>query len=332
MKNRIFWIDQLKCICILFVMLAHLESGSPVLDTVYTPVFLTGFLFAAGYTYVPGENFPEFLRKKTRTLLWPWLFFSNFNLLSAQVFSLHAHGSLWEELKWNLLQIRGEGDGLWFVAALFVAFVPFYWLIRWYEASRSGRKTEWLLGITLTLSALSVFYSWNMDPKLLPWNSSALPWHLEYAFQAVFFMTLGYLARQKDWKDRSWWSVAVYAGVLLAAEGIPLWLWHPWQYVLQITGVAALAAVSRKLPRHPVTQQLGGNTLICFALHGKVMSLLEWTLKKAAPGGYAQVLEDPWLSPLLALMLTVLMALILLIPIEILNRWCPFLLGRKRRR
>lgn len=332
MKKRIGWVDTMKCICILFVMLAHLESGSPVLDAVYTPVFLTGFLFAAGYTYVPEDDFPEFMRKKGKTLLWPWLFFSTFNLLSAQVFSLHRHDSLWTELKWNLLQIRGEGDGLWFVAALFVAFVPFYWFIRWYESSRAGRKTELLLGITLGLSALSVFYSRKMDPELLPWNSSALPWHLEYAFQAGFFMTLGYLARVKNWQDRGWWSVGIYAGVLLAGEAVPLWLWYPWQYLEQTTGVFALMGVSRKLPRHPVTEQLGRSTLLCFALHGKVMSILEWMLRRAVPGGYAQVLENPWLSPLLAMMLTVLMALILLVPIGIINRWCPFLLGRKRRR
>ena len=59
MKKRIGWVDTMKCICILFVMLAHLESGSPVLDAVYTPVFLTGFLFAAGYTYVPEDDFPD---------------------------------------------------------------------------------------------------------------------------------------------------------------------------------------------------------------------------------------------------------------------------------
>ena len=103
-------------------------------------------------------------------------------------------------------------------------------------------------------------------------------------------------------------------------------------YLEQTTGVFALMGVSRKLPRHPVTEQLGRSTLLCFALHGKVMSILEWMLRRAVPGGYAQVLVNPWLSPLLAMMLTVLMALILLVPIGIINRWCPFLLGRKRRR
>lgn len=47
--------------------------------------------------------------------------------------SFNAHESLFGELKWNFLQIRGQGDLIWFVAALFVAFVPFYFFIQWYE-------------------------------------------------------------------------------------------------------------------------------------------------------------------------------------------------------
>ena len=332
MNNRIGWIDNLKAICILFVLLAHLDSGSPVLDKIYTPVFLTGFLFAAGYTFRPEPDFFVFLRKKVRTLLWPWLFFSTANLLLAQVLSFQDHGSFPEELKWNLLQIRGEGDGLWFIAALFVAFLPFYGIICRYEASTFRGKTPVLLVLTASLSALSTWYMAAVDPAVFPWNSPALPWHLEYVFQAVFFMTLGYLARKEGWKDRGWLSVLLYALTLLAGERIPLWLWYPWEYVKEIAGLFALMAVSRALPVHPVLSFLGGNTLLCFALHGKVMSLLQWLLGRCFSGGYALVLGDPWLSPLLAVTLTVLMALILLIPMAVINRWFPFLLGRRRTR
>ncbi len=43
--KRIEWVDIGKFICIMFVMLSHLESGSDILDTFYKPFYLTVFFF-----------------------------------------------------------------------------------------------------------------------------------------------------------------------------------------------------------------------------------------------------------------------------------------------
>lgn len=53
-KKRIEWIDVLKCICMFFVMVSHVSSKQKIaqdLEKFYLPFFLTGFLFASGYTY-----------------------------------------------------------------------------------------------------------------------------------------------------------------------------------------------------------------------------------------------------------------------------------------
>jgi len=321
-KSRILWIDNMKCICILFVMLSHLESGDAVPDVLYGPFFLTGFLFAAGYVY-RQEDFSAFFRKKVRTLLIPWLVFSVGNLLLSQLFSFQEHGSLWEELKWNFLQIRGQGDGVWFVAALFVSFLPFHFLIRRYEKSRAKQKALRLLCITFLLSLASLLYTKLADP--LPWNSTALPWHLEYVFQAVFFMVLGYLCRQKSVDFPLWW-LGVYTAAVVIGLRFPALM---DSHAAGIPSVFALAALCHRLPRTRFGACIGSNTLLCFALHGKVLSALEWSLRRF--GWYAPVLENALLSSLMAIGLTFLMALILMIPIWIINRWFPFLLGRKGR-
>ena len=36
-----------------------------------------------------------------------------------------------------------------------------------------------------------------MNPKLLPWNSVNLPWHLEYIFQGMLYMYIGYIFKNK---------------------------------------------------------------------------------------------------------------------------------------
>lgn len=136
--KRIEWIDTVKFICIFFVILSHLETNTPFLTTFYSPFFLTSFFFVSGYVYKPGRKFAKFLYKKIRQLFIPWLVFSVFDLLLSQVISFNTHKGFITELTWNFLQIRGKDDGVWFVACLFVAFIPFYFFIEWYENKRGG--------------------------------------------------------------------------------------------------------------------------------------------------------------------------------------------------
>lgn len=131
--KRIEWVDVVKYVCIIMVMLSHLETQTDIWRAFYTPFFLTAFFFTAGYVYKPKGSFKEFLYSKFRQLFVPWLVFSVFDLLLSQVLSFNVHESLAVELKWNFLQIRGQGDQIWFVAALFIAFIPFYFFIKKYE-------------------------------------------------------------------------------------------------------------------------------------------------------------------------------------------------------
>lgn len=319
--RRIGWIDDLKGICILCVMLSHLQSAAHIPLWVYEPFFLTGFLFAAGYVHRQA-GFSVFFRKKLRGLLVPWLVFSVGNILLSQVITFQPHGPLWQELKWNFLQIRGQGDGVWFVAALFAAFFPFRFLLarhhRWGDAG--------LCLITFGLSCLSMLYT-----RL---GLRALPWHLEYLFQPVFFMTVGWVSRRRELRPRGLWAGAAWGLLLLPV--LMNWPMPPLaavvhSHALSLAAVFALTQLCRRLPRIPVLQELGRNSLVCFALHGKVMSLLQWSLGRFFPDLYGRALGVPGLSAVLAFALTGVMAAALLLPIRIIDRWFPFLLGRERR-
>ena len=124
-NKRVGWVDIAKFICIFCVMNSHLESVTEPVFTLYSPFYLSLFFFCSGYVYHHRPGFGVFLQKKVHQLLIPWFFLSTANILLSQILSFNEHGSLMKELFWNLLQIRGKGDGLWFIAALFVAFIPF---------------------------------------------------------------------------------------------------------------------------------------------------------------------------------------------------------------
>lgn len=329
-ERRILWIDSLKYICITFVMLSHLETAWALPQVLYTPFFLTGFLFAAGYVYRP-ECFPVFLKKKIRGLLIPWLVFSVGNLALSRVITFQPHGPFRQELMWNLLQIRGEGDGLWFVAALFAAFLPFYGLVCIYDRCRSGKKAHWLLLPVLALAvAAEAWTELGLPGLMLPWQSPALPWHLEYIPQALLFMFLGYLAREREFHPNGRAAALIWLALLLMGEPGGLLPALLWRYAIRTVSLTALVALCRILPENRFVKTVGRNTLVCFALHGKLISVMQWALARFAPAAYGSILASAPLSAMLAFALTLTMTAVLLIPIGIIDRYFPFLLGRRR--
>lgn len=49
--KRIEWIDQLRGILFLFVLICHTKLTPPFLKYLYDPIFLTGFFFLSGFLY-----------------------------------------------------------------------------------------------------------------------------------------------------------------------------------------------------------------------------------------------------------------------------------------
>ena len=78
--KRIEWVDIVKYVCIIMVMLSHLETRTEIWSAFYSPFFLSAFFFTAGYVYKQKDDFVEFLHKKFRQLFVPWLIFSIFDL------------------------------------------------------------------------------------------------------------------------------------------------------------------------------------------------------------------------------------------------------------
>lgn len=338
-KNRITWVDIAKYVGIMCVMNSHLDSAPEKLEMFYTPFFLMIFFFTSGYVYKHSDNFPKFFRKKTFQLFLPWLIFSVLNILLSQVLSFNSHSSLKEELFWNFMQVRGYGDGLWFIAALFITFIPFFFFIHWYENSAHASKRRHLIGVTLALSVACQIYSCAMSPSVFPWGSNALPWHLEYVFVAMFFMTLGYLFRthSETYFDRYNTRIfrIVTSFLYLCSVFMSNYVIHndfaniPVKFISQLLGVTAVVAWCKILPSSKTVLYIGQNTLLCFALHGKIYSVLQTVIEKLAPSIYADILGNVFISSLFSILLTVLLSIILIIPIWIINRWFPFLIGRK---
>ncbi|SFQ47049.1 hypothetical protein SAMN04487928_15510 [Butyrivibrio proteoclasticus] len=264
------------------------------------------------------------------------------NIILSQIITFDEHASFIEELKWNFLQIRGKGDGIWFVAALFMTFIPFYFFVDRYEKSEKQRNERIIfIIVALLLSIISNVYEAFMDPTLLPWGTVALPWHLEYVFQAMFYMTIGYLfkgefERMYDKTANAFSTVVVffvyivfrYIPYIMAFEienFIPKML---YTYLCAFLGIFVLIFVSKRIVPNRYLLYIGQNTLICFAFHGKIYTVLQTILKSILGVLYGEILGNMYASSVFAIVLTIVLSFILIIPIYVINRWLPFLLGR----
>lgn len=326
--KRIEWVDIGKFICIMFVMLTHLQSGSDALDLFYGPFMLTTFFFLSGYVHRQPATFKEHFTKKVKGLFVPWLIFSNFNIPLSAVISLRTTDTR-SELIWNALQIRGSGDGIWFVAALFVAFIPFYFVIKW-------NKPVHACVLSFVLSLISVLYKNLMNPEFLPWGSTALPWHAEYMFQAMLWMVLGYYFRAYAEEgfnrlNTTGNRVILWAVYLITAY-IPAERWGdywtiPFSYIRSILGILAIISICKVIKTNRYIRFVGANTLTYFALHGKLYAVIEAVLGKFSM--YGVMLDNAVTSSIVAVVITVVMSFILIIPATIINRWFPWVAGKK---
>ncbi len=340
MKKRIEWIDIIKYLCIMLVMLTHLESCPELLRVFFIPFFLNLFFFCSGYVYKNNRGFKDFFKKKIRQLFIPWLVFSCFNIFLRKIISFHEHSNMLEELKWNFLQIRGSNDGLWFIAALFITYMPFYFYIREYEKSKSKYKNIIFVSISVILSFVSILYTKLMPTNLLPWNSANLPWHIEYIFQAMLYMFIGYIFKSNyegkfdlyNTKKNRIIFLVIYLiiryTVYFSKIQFPMVIDIFYNYISELLGIIVIIGYSKVLKSNRYFNYVGQNTLIYFALHGKIYSFLEAILGKFTI--YSKILRNSIYSSIFAIIFTIVLSIILIIPTYIINKYLPFLLGREK--
>lgn len=134
-KQRIDYIDTLRFLAMFAVYIGHLaEASGPIMPFVYhfhVPLF---FCISGCMERLSSPcTFPQYLNKKIRSILIPWLFFA---LVSVAIFCLNENAD-WESTLASLrIVLQGctvnafYASALWFLTGLFVMSLAFFWLKR----------------------------------------------------------------------------------------------------------------------------------------------------------------------------------------------------------
>ncbi|MBC5639002.1 MULTISPECIES: acyltransferase family protein [Clostridia] len=328
-KKRVLWIDLLKAISMLFVMLGHIDFCPSQWSYFYGPFFLSAFLFASGYTFNNKRSFSEFFINKVKTLLVPMFIFSLINIGSRLLLTFNNDQVISQDIKDCFFQIRGKNDELWFIACIFGASIVFYFV------NKLINKQKIFIITILLLCFCSIIYDKTIG---IP-----LPWHIQMYGSACFYMGLGALYKQNENKLRKFIN---YYSLMLTLimyfiivsmqyvykQGDPIVFYNYGQSILRYftisgLGLAMILQIVNLIPNIKLLSFIGRNSFIYYAFHGKVESLILVVLKKS------EVLSQQVINGKMILLLIIYLILevILLIPVAIIiNRYFPFMLGRSK--
>lgn len=272
-RIRLAWIDTLRGMAMLLVVIAHTELGvSNWLYVFHVPLFFLISGILSGLT--PRRPFAETIRRRAFSLLLPYLCFS---LLGTACLALQAQlrhqtslsSLLQDQLVALILALRGtspfHGD-LWFLPCLYVTELVHQLLSRTRLTHGAWLPALAATGFLLGLRPQSIF-------------SAPLPWDLDLLSASLFFYAVGARLQARAWtgwlQERPWVLVPAGLGLVCLAHQINgrVDLYHglignPFIYLLgALGGCLAMLCLAPSFVRFPWLAFLGRHTLPVLGLH-----------------------------------------------------------------
>ena len=275
-KERIAYIDFMKCLCIMLIVMYHIDHEffnyiAPNLNNALQAFRLPMYYFISGVFFKIYAGFADFTRRKVNNILVPFVFFA---VLAYVVRCLEAAARLAlgadpiEVSPIRLLQpfylrFWEMTTPMWFLLSLFWVNVIFYALQRYL-------KNVW--AVLLVATVLSITGYWLADNKI------ELPLMLDTSLVALPYFILGWGMKRLGAVTPSRWDK--WGWVMLLAVALPIyWLSDfmnlhfqilpaYWKlYLIPFVAIVALFWACKPLPHIPVLCHYGRYSLIILGTH-----------------------------------------------------------------
>lgn len=195
MKTRIDYIDNVKGILILLVVLGHCIEGETYLKTViysfHMPAFFIISAILLNYSSAVGKNFGAFLLSRIRRLLIPYILFEFLGYL-VQCFTEGFYENL-NGFIFRAATFQVHTDVDWFLIGLFFGEMAFYF----------ARKNKY---IAIAAAAAAFIAAYLVPVRFVQWSLSAF-----------VFLTIGYYGMLFFQKSRKLLLPCAVLIVLLAS-------------------------------------------------------------------------------------------------------------------
>ena len=317
MKTKINYIDYSKGIAILFVIFGHVYWGNNIVTTWIYSFHMPLFFIISGFLLKLNKNkdIKSVILKKFKSLMVPYILFSIINILGYYLINDLLYIGLRENI-FNTITLFGVG-ALWFLPALFISETLF--LFEKNNISKNKYKALFYISIVFII-AIFIFVSKGNYTNVI----GKLTIVLVRSMVALFFINIGYYL----YKVISKINFKIYQILILAAISIILStlnghvdLWGvqfnnlPLYVFNSIIGSLLIIAITKKINHSKVLKFLGQNTLIIMATHQLILQA---------------ILKSSLIKYLNNIMIIFIILLLEYPLIKIINKYLPFMLGKKR--
>lgn len=356
MEGRIKYVDAAKGIGILMIMLGHITKEANAVDLWMSSFKVTIFYIISGFLMsysgsVKNRDFKTFCSKLVKSLVIPYISFSIIGIIfkTACVYLKHKPMAeisfVFQEYLYDSVFLKGI-NSMWFIPTLFIGEIVFFWLVR----SPKAVKVIYAVFGMFAITASNLLTSYIGDTlvktsdQLLKDNLVRLINAVGKGFSAAWFIGAGYLIYIMYKKIvRS--DIKLIFGIILSFVNIVLSQINvgvdfncmkegAYKYLFYICGIiGSLGAIMILdfVSSHVNIDMIdywGKNSLIVMCTHTVL------GMRSVAYFGWAKVAYIPK-NGSLEYICECLVVLIILMLIEysiitIINKYCPFLIGRKK--
>ena len=314
--ERLSWLDVLKGIGIILVVIGHVYSNRTVFNWLYS-FHMPLFFLAAGWGYKEKSVLTD-INRRIQTIVVPYFSFGLLVLLYWQVIERRFRDSDMSFMDSLLGLFSGCYDNLdfnvhlWFLPCFFVTVVLFNILV-----NLGGRKFAYI-----AVALMSLVYVVLPMPEL--------PWGFNRVFKYIGFYAVGFFGAGRETKivDRNVGTGAI--AVILLALNFFLSLHNlttgiMW-FVTAMIGVSSIILISQLINENRILQYFGRISLIVLCIHGPVYRIVVKIVSIPLHMGTDAVRENI----LLAMIVVAVTMLICSVAYEVVVRIAPWMVGKKR--
>lgn len=322
-ENRIKWIDISKGIGIILVVLGHCNipmNWAIIIYSFHMPLFffLSGYLFSIK----KYSSFNPFLVHKAKTILLPYFYFS---FLSFLYFAIHNQTEIIKPLI-GIFYSNGINGwmpfnvALWFLTCLFMVEMASYFIVK--------NTVTKMIVILVILSIIGY-----IDSLFMPFR---LPWGIDVAFTATVFFCFGYIIRKIDavkillrhkfsYLLASLITLSIFVRTMIDNQYMVDMNYNKLNhffdfYIPAICGIIIVIMISNFITSN-LLSYIGENTLFVLVAHVPILLTIEWGFN------HYYILNSHLVLRSIAVMCLTFILLLSILPLV--NRYLPFLLGKK---
>lgn len=315
--SRLSWLDVLKGMGIVLVVIGHIYSNRIVFYWLYS-FHMPLFFLAAGWVYKEKPILTD-IKRRIQTIVVPYFSFGFLVLLYWQVIERRFRDSDMSFMESLLGLFSGSYNSLdfnvhlWFLPCFFVTVVLFNILV-----NLGGRKTAYAIS-----AIMSLIYVVLPMPEL--------HWGGNRVFKYIAFYAVGAFGTKKkvgEVADKRL-GAAVAAIVLL---GLNFFLSYINQttgimwFVTALIGVVALVLTAQLINENRILQYFGRSSLIVLCIHGPVYRIVVKIISIPLHMGTDAVRANL----LLTMIVVVITMTVCSLAYEIVIRVVPWMVGKKK--